>query len=173
MEVKLNKSNNQRYVTIPKNSKLKKGDKVRIDKVNYRNKEYIQTYYNKNKQELSELSNKLKEQFSEHMLHPMYIATEHIRRKYKIEENEGQDFSLNDVWVSVTNFEDLEIYDSENYINFERFEYDDIEIFKEDEIGYTCNEEYFEERIKNFEDSQKIYCYLKMEQGLNKLLDNI
>ena len=69
MEVKINKTNGQKYVTIPKESPLKEGDEIEMNlkwKGLY-GKENLKKYYKENRESLIKLKSELKLNYNKNL----------------------------------------------------------------------------------------------------------
>jgi hypothetical protein len=180
MEVKTNNSNGQKYISIPKNSFLKDGDSVDVIKKNIYSEIELNKFYNANKKEIDLMHKELNEYSSSFPISPEFQFSEYLEKKFNIKQNsegdEGYDLTIGKVWVSVSSYYD-EIYDKDNYFEPNDFDGEDLNIFKSiihDEIeeGFSFDEEYFESKYKNFEDSMKMNTYLNIKEKLMQKYDD-
>ena len=124
MEVKVNKSNNQKSVIIPKDNPLKEGDKVNVIKVESLNLAHLKNYFKENKEQFKDLKTQITEYYALRGVDPGTFFIDHFKKTFGIKEDNEDEFDekykLGDTWVQYNVVGD-EIADDENFVNIEHY----------------------------------------------------
>jgi hypothetical protein len=162
MEVKLNKTNNQKYVSIPKYSSLNEGDEVKIMKVEFLSKLDVKSYFEKNKEKFIKLKKDLFDYFSMDEVSPENLFIENFRKLNDIKESREEfdhvfylrkTMVMYDIWAD--ELSDCDNFAQANpYLKFES-------VLEEDEEGYTFDENKFTK--ENLIDSAILTYYINLK----------
>ena len=184
MEVKQNKTNGQKYVSIPKDSNLQEGDKVNISKVLYKSKSEIEQYWNENKEKMSEFLTEVYNYIKYCFSYPEYEFLEFAKKKFNIKEEniEGVcDLRCGNVQIEC-DYYTAEIYEHENFYDAEGQDFEHT-ILKsevvnldgeEEEEVFGFNEElYPEQELENMRNSAILLWYSKLQTIFYKQKINI
>lgn len=172
MEVKRNKANNQKTVTIPKENPLKDGDHVKVIKIEPMNLYDIAKYYKDNKYKFDEVYKRLIETGDLRNAGPskQFVDDMKERLKIEVEIDEGIDYRLGNVWISCDDWYG-NVGDSENYYPFdESMKNCDFERLLISEVcgdveGFGFNKDKYDtENLKNSAILQWFIGLTKMEQ---------
>ena len=169
MEVKQNNTNGQKYVTIPKDSPLKPGDKVNVTKKRETSLGDLDVYYTNNGEKLKRIQEDLRNYWQTYHIAPIGQFIKYFEEKHNIQ------YEVNDLGIGIVrgNTEvylsaDYDVEDYNNFINFNDFDDNDFEAFKEvdgDVEGFIFDEDHCKDKI---EDSMVICTFIQILEKRDK-----